>query len=115
MYKLGGVASTLPARTSSRPLRRDRYGEAWRQPSVVHTGSYVGDGGIGYSSHGYCPEMEQPAETKDTKIKIKTKKIKLNLFNYLDNLKDIITKMAFLMLILKEFSKDSLLDSAELE
>ena len=47
-------------------------------------------------------KMEQPAETKDTKIKIKTKKIKLNLFNYSDNSKDIITKMAFLMLTLNE-------------
>lgn len=52
-------------------------------------------------------KMEQPAETKDTKIKIKTKKIKLNLFNYLDNLKDSIIKMAFLMLTLKEFLKAS--------
>lgn len=69
MYKLGGVASTLSARTSSRPLRRDRYGEAWRQPSVVHTGSYVGDGGIGYSSHGYCPEMEQPAEIAENELR----------------------------------------------
>ena len=59
------------------------------------------------SKEMFLLKMEQPVETKDTKIKIKTKKIKLNLFNYLDNLKDSIIKMVSLMLILKESLKVS--------
>lgn len=57
------------------------------------------------SKEMFLLKMEQPVETKDTKIKTKTKKIKLNLFNYLDNLKDSIIKMVSLMLILKESLK----------
>ncbi len=59
------------------------------------------------SKEMFLLKMEQPVETKDTKIKTKTKKIKLNLFNYLDNLKDSIIKMVSLMLILKESLKVS--------
>lgn len=67
------------------------------------------------SKEMFLLKMEQLAETKDTKIKIKIKRTKLNSFNYLDNLKDSIIKMAYLMLTLKESLKDSLSDSAELE
>jgi hypothetical protein len=50
--------------------------------------------------------MVPVADQKDIKVKPKIRKTRHNWFNFSENLKEQTTKMAFLMLILKEFFKD---------